>query len=99
MDYADTNSPSFKLRFYRVVEPAMTIEPLLISNARRLGDGQFRFNIVGAINQVVRIEATTNQTLTSWNTLATITNASGTNLYTDSAAPGFGRRFYRAVSP
>jgi hypothetical protein len=99
MDFADTNSPSFKLRFYRVVQPAATIQPLLLSNASRLGNGQFRFNVVGAVSQIVRLEATTNEALTGWTTLATITNTSGTDLYTDVAAPNFSRRFYRAVAP
>jgi len=98
-DFADTNSPSFKQRFYRVVLPATTTQPLLLSNALRLVDGQFQFNVVGPVSQVVRIEATTNQAFTGWSTLATITNTSGTNLFTDSAAPTLSRRFYRAVAP
>lgn len=100
MDFADTNSPSFKQRFYRVVLPsASPTQPLLLSNALRLSDGQFRFNVVGAVNQVVRIEATTNQAFTGWSTLATITNTTGTNSFTDATAPSVSRRFYRAVSP
>jgi hypothetical protein len=99
LDFADTNSPSFKLRFYRVVLPTTGTQPLLLANALRLPDGQFRFNVVGPLSQVVRIESTTNQAFTGWSTLATITNTTGTNLFTDSAAPNFGRRFYRAVSP
>lgn len=99
LDFADTNSPSFQHRFYRVVLPTASTQPVSLSNALRLFDGQFRFNVVGTANQVVRIEATTNQAFTGWSTLATITNTTGTNLFTDSAAPTFARRFYRAVVP
>jgi hypothetical protein len=99
MDFADPSSPSFPLRFYRVVVPTATAASLLLSNAQRLADGQFRFNVLGPVNQVVRIEVTTNQVLSSWITLATITNTSGTNLFTDSGATNFQRRFYRLAAP
>lgn len=99
MDFADTNSPSFKQRFYRVLVPTATVEPLRLANAQRLAGGQFQFNVLGPVNQVVRIEVATNQTVTGWTTLATITNTSGTNLFTDAVAMNFNRRFYRLAAP
>ncbi|MGC3960354.1 MAG: hypothetical protein QM813_21235 [Verrucomicrobiota bacterium] len=79
--------------------PTATPEPLRLANAQQLAGGQFRFSVIGPVEQVVRIEATTNQTLSGWSTLATITNTSGTNLFTDVTAGGFSRRFYRLATP
>ena len=97
MDFADTNSPNFGLRFYRVVVPSANGQPLVLSNAVKLPGGEFRFILTSSAGQVARIEATTN--FASWNTLATITNTTGTNLFTDSTATNSPGRFYRAVSP
>jgi hypothetical protein len=99
MDFADTNSPNYKIRFYRVVLPAAVATSLRLANAHRWTGGQFRFNIIGPVDQVVRVEVATNQTLGSWTTLATVTNTSGTNLFTDAVAAGFDRRFYRLAAP
>lgn len=99
LDFADPNSPSFKQRFYRVVLPTATPQSLVLANSLRLTNGQFQFNVIGPVSQVLRIEATTNQAFTGWSTLATLTNTSGTNLFTDTTAPAYPRRFYRAVSP
>lgn len=99
MVFTDTNSPNFALRFYRVVLPGLSDTSLRLVDAVRLPDGQFRFTVIGPAGQIARVEATTNPALTNWTTLGSITNVSGTNLYTDSGATNFTKRFYRAVSP
>jgi len=70
-----------------------------LSQPVRAGDGFFHFTITSDPGLVLRVEATTNQAPANWTTLATITNLSGTYLFTDATAPGYNRRFYRAVSP
>ena len=44
-----------------------------------------------------RVEASTD--LVTWTTLTNFASATGTNQFTDLAAPNFERRFYRAVTP
>jgi hypothetical protein len=99
MDFADTNSPNFSLRYYRVVLPGLVVPPLMLTNSGRLVDGQFRFNVIGPTGQVIRLQAATDMATSNWTTIITITNTSGTSVFTDSAATNFTRRFYRAVSP
>jgi hypothetical protein len=57
----------------------------------------FQFVINGASGQVLRVEAGTN--LTSWTTIATVTNTTGSVLFIDETATNLSRRFYRAVTP
>ena len=100
MDFADPQSPNFPVRYYRVVLPAPTgpfVQPLVLSQVVRLPSGQFRFAVLSPTGQVLRVQATTN--LVNWSTLSTLTNTNGVTIFTDTAAPSFPRRLYRAISP
>jgi hypothetical protein len=97
MEYVDTNSPGHSLRFYHVVKPGQAPVAMLMVNPQRLGDGSFRFTVTSAIDQAFRVEATTN--FTAWATLATLTNATGSLPFTDPAATGLPRRYYRVITP
>jgi len=68
---------------------------LVLADPVALGPGQFRFNVLCATGQVVRIEATVD--FMNWTPVATATNLTGTIEFTDPAAGGFNLRFYRGV--
>jgi len=59
--------------------------------------GQFRLTLVGEAGRSDTIQASTN--LVNWTDLTNFVSATGTNEFTDPAAPDFPRRFYRAVAP
>jgi hypothetical protein len=63
-----------------------------VGNATRTAQG-FSFRITGEAGQQVAIEAAT--VLGDWQTLATLTNTSGTLNYTDTTAAGPTARFFR----
>ncbi len=60
-----------------------------------LPDGQFQCTLVGEATRSYTIE--TSIDLTNWFLLTNFVSATGTNQFTDTAAPNFTRRFYRAV--
>jgi hypothetical protein len=70
---------------------------ITLSQPTRDGVGYFHFTVNSSPGLAFRVEATTN--LTSWATLASLTNTSGTLNYTDTNAPTQLHRFYRVVSP
>jgi len=57
----------------------------------------FAFNVIADPGENGRVEASTD--LVTWTTLTNFASATGTNQFTDLAAPNFERRFYRAVTP
>ena len=57
--------------------------------------GQFQFQVSGESGRNYRIDATTN--FLTWTTLTTNTAFGGSFFFSDSGAPGFNRRLYRAV--
>ena len=57
----------------------------------------FAFNVIADPGENGRVEASTD--LVTWTTLTNFASATGTNQFTDVAAPNFERRFYRAVTP
>lgn len=62
-----------------------------------LGNGYFEFTVSGQANKTYIIEGSTD--LVNWTQLGTGTaGVGGMFQFTDSNAPGFGRRYYRAVS-
>ncbi len=67
------------------------------SNSARQPNGMFSFTITSLAGQVLRIDATTN--FIAWVPLATITNVTGTFLFTDTQSLGFSSRFYRVAIP
>jgi hypothetical protein len=67
------------------------------SNSARQPNGMFSFIINSLAGQVLRVDATTN--LNAWVSLATITNVTGTYIFTDTQSPAFLSRFYRVVIP
>ena len=69
-----------------------------LSSPSRVSGNQFQFTLTGDAGAMYRIEANTNlSNLASWTNLGTNTATGGSFIFTDSAAAGFGKRFYRAV--
>ena len=58
--------------------------------------GQFRFTLTGEDGRSYPIQASTN--LVTWIAVTNCLSATGTNPFTDPAAPNYSRRFYRAVT-
>jgi hypothetical protein len=73
--------------------PFNLITPILLLSPQRLAGGPFTCTISSQRGQHLEILASTN--LSTWTTLASLTNGTGTTNFSDSAA-GFGKRFYRA---
>ena len=71
--------------------------PFHFDSIMRLAGGRAQLNLSGGFGTTCRIQASTN--LLNWDTLATLANTTGTLQYTDTNAPSFNRRFYRAVAP
>jgi hypothetical protein len=57
----------------------------------------FHFTLLGAPNQVLRIDATTNFLV--WVPIINLTNVTGTIDVVDPQSTNFPLRFYRAVAP
>jgi hypothetical protein len=62
-----------------------------------LPNGPLTFTLFGEPGQNYRIEASSD--LANWLALTNFVSATGTNQFTDPAAPSFNRKFYRAVTP
>jgi len=62
-----------------------------------VGGGDVTLNLVGPPGRVVQIQASSD--LTTWDTLATVTNVTGTLQYLDSVPAETIQRFYRATMP
>ncbi|HOX56924.1 MAG TPA: immunoglobulin domain-containing protein [Candidatus Paceibacterota bacterium] len=71
-------------------------QALALSSPLRLENGQFQFTVTGAHDQIFSILASTD--LSGWIPLSTNTLTNGLQVYTDSEATNFPRRFYRAQS-
>ena len=65
--------------------------------ASRQPDGRFGFTLLGEAGRSYSIQASTN--LANWSVVTNFVSATGTNQFTDPAAPNLNRRFYRAVTP
>jgi probable HAF family extracellular repeat protein len=63
----------------------------------RLPNGQFRFSFTGEAGRSYTIQASTD--LLDWASMTNFAGATGTNQFTDGAAAGLNRRFYRVVTP
>jgi alpha-tubulin suppressor-like RCC1 family protein len=74
---------------------------IIITNISRGQDGQVQFDISGLAGDVYRVLVSTNlqDWLTNWQTIASITNLSGSVHFTDPGAAGYSRRFYRVAMP
>jgi hypothetical protein len=59
-----------------------------------LGGGQFRFTITSSPGAIFQVQMTTN--FAGWNALGSVTNTSGTMIYTDGSA-GRNHAFYRLL--
>lgn len=70
---------------------------ITLSQPTRDGAGLFHFTVNSSPGLAFRVEATTN--LTSWTTLASLTNTTGTMSFTDTNAPTQIHRLYRVVAP
>lgn len=69
--------------------------PLQFTTCAVRADHTFQLSLSGASNTTCRIE--TSIDLVGWSGLTNILNVTGTVQFTDSDAPNFPRRFYRAV--
>jgi hypothetical protein len=72
--------------------------PVVLGNDGALGfrTNAFGFNVGALVGQTVVIEGSTD--LLNWVRLATIVFGATPQYFTDPAAPGFARRFYRAIA-
>jgi alpha-tubulin suppressor-like RCC1 family protein len=71
--------------------------PMQLSGVNCLPGGQVQFAVSGLAGDVYRVLGSTN--LRDWQTIAWVTNLSGTMQFTDPGATGYNRRFYRLVMP
>jgi hypothetical protein len=67
--------------------------PTRLGGVTRLPDGTFQFTLTGAAAAGYLVQVSTN--LTHWSTIESNSPFNGTLIFTDTNAPGFGRRFYR----
>ena len=95
IQFIDPDAPSYSRRLYRAARLANAPPVFMLSNPIRQGN-QFAFTVTGPTGQVIRIEAATN--MLNWQTIATLTNTTGTLQYTD-ASPPSAPCFYRAATP
>jgi hypothetical protein len=70
---------------------------IIMSNPAQQSDRSFHFTLLGAPNQVLRIDATTNFLV--WVPIINLTNVTGTIDVVDLQSTNFPLRFYRAVAP
>jgi hypothetical protein len=73
--------------------PFNIITPLQLLSPEWSGGGQFQCTVSGPPGQRLAVLASAN--LVNWTTIATLTNTTGTTLFTDPTS-GLNRRFYRA---
>jgi hypothetical protein len=97
ISFTDPNASLYPNRSYRARRAGLINDPTITLSSMTLANGQFSFVITGPAGQTLRIDAGTN--LVDWLPLATVTNVTGTLPFTDAAAGGFSRRYYRAVVP
>jgi alpha-tubulin suppressor-like RCC1 family protein len=71
--------------------------PIQLSDVEYLPGGQLHFTVCGLPEGVYRVLGSTN--LHDWQTIASVTNLSGTMQFTDPGAADYSRRFYRLVMP
>jgi hypothetical protein len=80
---------------YLTVDPSLVIA---LTGATLDGSGQIQFQINGQPGDVYRVQSSTDL-LGGWQTLASVTNISGTVTFTDTVGTDPGGRFYRCVMP
>lgn len=71
-----------------------SITPRLLEPAV-MGNGSFQFVLAGIAGRSYDVEATTN--LNHWDVVGSLTNTSGTEVFSDLEATNFTHRFYRAI--
>ncbi len=74
------------------------VAPLLITQVSLLSHGNIQITMGSLLGDVFRVQGSTN--LLSWQTVATVTNVTGTVQFTDpGVATNYNHRFYRLVMP
>jgi hypothetical protein len=68
---------------------------ILLESPSVQGGNQFKMTISGAAGQVYHVQVSTN--LANWSNVQTLTNLTGTVLFTEQVPPNTRARFYRAV--
>jgi hypothetical protein len=71
--------------------------PMRFSDVKYLPGGQVQITVSGLAGDVYHVLVSTN--LHDWQSIASVTNLSGTMQFTDPGAAGYSRRFYRLVMP
>jgi hypothetical protein len=79
---------------YQVTAEALPAAPAQLQALGMSASRQFLLRVTGTAGARYAVETTTN--FTQWTALKTNTAVSGSFDFTDTAAPGFSRRFYRA---
>jgi hypothetical protein len=69
----------------------------LLMAPQRLTNGQFSFTLVGSAGGRYTIQASSN--LLTWSSLTNFISYTGVSQFTDTTAPSFSHKFYRAVTP
>ena len=97
MEFIDTVSNTSTQRFYRAVQQPMLAKGLSFTGAALQTAGLLKLTLAGAQRGVWDLQASAD--LLHWQSLASITNATGTVEFTDTTATNSSKRFYRAVQP
>jgi hypothetical protein len=74
-----------------------TLTSITISNVFRGSNGAIQFQVLGSPGDIYSIQSSSN--LINWQTIASLTNASGTMPFTDLGATNYSYRFYRCTVP
>ena len=77
--------------------PFQVVSNSVITQVTLLPGGSIQITLAGSSGDIYRVLGSTN--LLNWQTIASVTNVTGTVQFTDPGATNFNRRFYRLVMP
>jgi hypothetical protein len=77
--------------------PFQVVSNSVITQVAVLSDGNIQITLAGSSGDVYRVLGSTN--LLDWQTIASVTNLTGTVQFTDPTSTNYIRRFYRLVMP
>ena len=77
--------------------PFQVVSNSVITQVTLLPGGSIQITLAGSSGDIYRVLGSTN--LLNWQTIASVTNVTGTVQFTDPGATNYHRRFYRPVMP